>query len=146
MLGHADGTSFPCLDGAGADQYPNQSLPAQDGDSRVATAGQRVQHVSAPDHLLSACDHGTRKENTGKGLFRLSLCHTDHRGRAIACLTVCAGVTLKQAIPKVGSGKILSWGVGWGARMFWSHWMGLLSPFSINPLWQRSEQLQEDGT
>lgn len=41
MLGHADGTSFPCLDGAGADQYPNQSLPARDGDTRVATAGQR---------------------------------------------------------------------------------------------------------
>lgn len=35
------GTSFPCLDGAGAGQYPSQSLPAQVGDARVATAGQR---------------------------------------------------------------------------------------------------------
>lgn len=41
MLGRADGTSFPSLGGAGADQYPNQSLPAQDGEARVVTAGQR---------------------------------------------------------------------------------------------------------
>lgn len=31
---------------------------------------------------VSAFDHGTHKENTGKGPFKLSLFHTDHRGRA----------------------------------------------------------------
>lgn len=90
----------------------SQPIPSCSGWGHTCCHGWATWHSTC---LLRAFDHGTHKENTGKGPFRLSLCHTDHRGRAIACLTLCGVVILKQRIPKMGSGKILSSGVGcWG--------------------------------
>lgn len=77
---------------------------------------------------LAALDRGTCKENTGKSPFRLSnLPHWPQRHSHDLLDHLCC-CFLKQAIPKMGSGKILSSGVGWGVRMFWSHWTGLWSP------------------
>lgn len=79
-------------------------------------------------HVSAAFDHGTREENTGKGPFRLSLLHTDHRGRAMTCLTVSV-VGLAGPIansPKGGFKKDLELRCWVGSEDV--RWMGLCSP------------------
>lgn len=102
-------------------------------------------------HVSAASDHGTREENTGKGPFRLSLLHTDHRGRAMTCLTISV-VGLAGPIansPKGGFKKDLELRCWVGSEDVLVSLDGVV--LSISPLWlghhqRRSEQLQKDGT